>query len=131
IGKHARRRRPVSADITRPAIHCRLSCTELGRATHVFPGGSGLLHGVGPGELAPEPARRSWLRAVRFGAGAGVGPLADVAGFARGAVYRSEEHTSELQSRFDLVCRLLLEKKKVSLFLSVGRVLQRGCIIAR
>src|SRR5699024_11541003 len=29
-----------------------------------------------------------------------------------GAVARSEEHTSELQSRFDLVCRLLLEKKK-------------------
>src|SRR5207249_12064041 len=28
------------------------------------------------------------------------------------AVPRSEEHTSELQSRFDLVCRLLLEKKK-------------------
>src|SRR5207249_6963686 len=26
-------------------------------------------------------------------------------------VVRSEEHTSELQSRFDLVCRLLLEKK--------------------
>src|SRR5699024_11828604 len=25
---------------------------------------------------------------------------------------RSEEHTSELQSRFDLVCRLLLEKKR-------------------
>src|SRR5207253_9437267 len=28
------------------------------------------------------------------------------------AVYRSEEHTSELQSRGHLVCRLLLEKKK-------------------
>src|SRR5438067_6648401 len=28
---------------------------------------------------------------------------------------RSEEHTSELQSRFDLVCRLLLEKKKISM----------------
>src|SRR5579885_864819 len=28
-------------------------------------------------------------------------------------VKRSEEHTSELQSRFDLVCRLLLEKKKL------------------
>src|SRR5207249_11263948 len=27
------------------------------------------------------------------------------------ATFRSEEHTSELQSRFDLVCRLLLEKK--------------------
>src|SRR2546421_4653507 len=32
-------------------------------------------------------------------------PLADRGG-------RSEEHTSELQSRSDLVCRLLLEKKK-------------------
>src|SRR2546421_883460 len=30
----------------------------------------------------------------------------------RAAQYRSEEHTSELQSRSDLVCRLLLEKKK-------------------
>src|SRR5699024_11479097 len=29
----------------------------------------------------------------------------------RTAGLRSEEHTSELQSRFDLVCRLLLEKK--------------------
>src|SRR5438874_4587394 len=29
---------------------------------------------------------------------------------------RSEEHTSELQSRRDLVCRLLLEKKKVVIF---------------
>src|SRR5699024_11944957 len=29
-----------------------------------------------------------------------------------GYAIRSEEHTSELQSRFDLVCRLLLEKKK-------------------
>src|SRR2546428_1819193 len=30
---------------------------------------------------------------------------------------RSEEHTSELQSRSDLVCRLLLEKKKISIAL--------------
>src|SRR5699024_12682997 len=29
-------------------------------------------------------------------------------------LFRSEEHTSELQSRFDLVCRLLLEKKNKS-----------------
>src|SRR5256884_1075911 len=28
-------------------------------------------------------------------------------------VFRSEEHTSELQSRLHLVCRLLLEKKKI------------------
>src|SRR5699024_11793474 len=30
---------------------------------------------------------------------------------------RSEEHTSELQSRFDLVCRLLLEKKNYTLII--------------
>src|SRR5438067_5638878 len=30
---------------------------------------------------------------------------------------RSEEHTSELQSRFDLVCRLLLEKKKLTRYI--------------
>src|SRR5207249_6835176 len=36
-------------------------------------------------------------------------PLGDVP---PSAWKRSEEHTSELQSRFDLVCRLLLEKKK-------------------
>src|SRR5260221_8814672 len=30
----------------------------------------------------------------------------------RGFILRSEEHTSELQSHSDLVCRLLLEKKK-------------------
>src|SRR5260221_2839312 len=30
----------------------------------------------------------------------------------RGWIWRSEEHTSELQSHSDLVCRLLLEKKK-------------------
>src|SRR5699024_5290689 len=33
-------------------------------------------------------------------------------------IIRSEEHTSELQSRFDLVCRLLLEKKKVFLLIT-------------
>src|SRR5437667_4608907 len=36
----------------------------------------------------------------------------DQDGFRRGASFRSEEHTSELQSHHDLVCRLLLEKKK-------------------
>src|SRR2546428_5579665 len=49
----------------------------------------------------------------------------------RTGVLRSEEHTSELQSRSDLVCRLLLEKKKcsseeiqdwITLFRSDGRL---------
>src|SRR3712207_7030414 len=35
---------------------------------------------------------------------------------------RSEEHTSELQSRQYLVCRLLLEKKKTSLILMNSRI---------
>src|SRR5437868_10344325 len=37
---------------------------------------------------------------------------------------RSEEHTSELQSRFDLVCRLLLEKK--NLLLDYRTVMMQG-----
>src|SRR5438874_10268766 len=41
---------------------------------------------------------------------------------------RSEEHTSELQSRRDLVCRLLLEKKKESRQ-KVSRLLARGAEI--
>src|SRR5687768_18331749 len=61
---------------------------------------------------------------LRVGAAVGVGPDADeraaalvgaqvdvlVVDTAHG--HRSEEHTSELQSRLHLVCRLLLEKKK-------------------
>src|SRR5438874_3950867 len=43
----------------------------------------------------------------------------------RGALRRSEEHTSELQSRRDLVCRLLLEKKKSS-FAAGFRVLRHA-----
>src|SRR2546422_1954325 len=35
---------------------------------------------------------------------------------------RSEEHTSELQSRLHLVCRLLLEKKKKRHAITVGRL---------
>src|SRR3989442_3291206 len=39
----------------------------------------------------------------------------------RGGTPRSEEHTSELQSRPHLVCRLLLEKKKKKMLTSVYR----------
>src|SRR2546429_2166495 len=39
---------------------------------------------------------------------------------------RSEEHTSELQSRLHLVCRLLLEKKKKQVNLNFGRVSRSG-----
>src|SRR2546422_10482503 len=73
----------------------------------------------GPGRRGPGPRPLPELPA------GGVSPGADgrstgspvVLGDVRGAgsfliAYRSEEHTSELQSRLHLVCRLLLEKKK-------------------
>src|SRR5260221_10184064 len=40
--------------------------------------------------------------------------------FQCGAAARSEEHTSELQSHSDLVCRLLLEKKKINIPQTLG-----------
>src|SRR5207249_6607844 len=77
-------------------------------------GGRGVLHGAvrlharrvpGTGGLARG---RRLVRALRS-------PLRS-----RGAeVNRSEEHTSELQSRFDLVCRLLLEKKNIHVALLI------------
>src|SRR3989449_5965039 len=45
------------------------------------------------------------------------GTLASVVGILVDRVGRSEEHTSELQSRLHLVCRLLLEKKKKTISL--------------
>src|SRR3989442_4160530 len=57
-------------------------------------------HG-GEGESARD---RHWARPARCG------PVAQLAG--RAQCRRSEEHTSELQSRPHIVCRLLLEKKK-------------------
>src|SRR2546422_4839934 len=51
------------------------------------------------------PGRRSWRHYA--GAPRPVNPR-----YATLGAHRSEEHTSELQSRLHLVCRLLLEKKK-------------------
>src|SRR5206468_12455551 len=44
----------------------------------------------------------------------------------RELLIRSEEHTSELQSRSDLVCRLLLEKKKTTRENRGGQITKRG-----
>src|SRR2546422_3975201 len=46
--------------------------------------------------------------------------------YAAGATGRSEEHTSELQSRLHLVCRLLLEKKKKKNKKVILRRIKRG-----
>src|SRR5438445_9786716 len=47
-------------------------------------------------------------------------PSAPVSRSARRSAFRSEEHTSELQSRQYLVCRLLLEKKKKTIISRSG-----------
>src|SRR5690349_24044594 len=44
---------------------------------------------------------------------------------------RSEEHTSELQSRRDLVCRLLLEKKKKKILTFTSLPLRRDVVMIR
>src|SRR2546421_8146990 len=54
-------------------------------------------------------SRRDQINAVLGAVNGYLFGMRDARGF---AFNRSEEHTSELQSRSDLVCRLLLEKKK-------------------
>src|SRR2546429_6873569 len=56
--------------------------------------------------LTPTRASRTWPSACAW--------KVKVSCDGRSACGRSEEHTSELQSRLHLVCRLLLEKKKKS-----------------
>src|SRR2546429_5221430 len=45
-----------------------------------------------------------------------------------GQTIRSEEHTSELQSRLHLVCRLLLEKKKTTININDVELLMHNCL---
>src|SRR5687768_6600875 len=67
------------------------------------------------GEDAPPTARRSLqshVARLRAALGGDDGPLSSQSpGYVLAIDERSEEHTSELQSRLHLVCRLLLEKK--------------------
>src|SRR5207253_3702019 len=87
------------------------------RALHSFPTrrSSDLIRRLVAGELAAADAP---LAAAVAGAQAGdadllsLDDLAARVGVPAPLLDRSEEHTSELQSRGHLVCRLLLEKKK-------------------
>src|SRR5690606_41507123 len=85
----------------------RSKSTTVGHAREVWPSAVRTASGVsGPGGPTDRPAERSVERDAEFG-GEGLDHVlhADL-------VARSEEHTSELQSRENLVCRLLLENKK-------------------
>src|SRR3712207_8731981 len=72
--------------------------------------------GEGPRRGAAAPGRRPQSREARRAVPARVlgrhAPARDDRHGDRKLAFRSEEHTSELQSRQYLVCRLLLEKKK-------------------
>src|SRR5436190_11965591 len=70
-----------------------------------------VVDGVRAGEPALAPGARAGAAGIDVPA-AGAGAVVAGATGPAGAVRRSEEHTSELQSHSDLVCRLLLEKKK-------------------
>src|SRR5699024_12140016 len=71
----------------------------------------------------PRPVRPAAPPDLRRGRPGAVGPLAGRRAAATrdrlAQRARSEEHTSELQSRFDLVCRLLLEKKNTKTILCI------------
>src|SRR3712207_7901056 len=83
--------------IRRPPRSTLFPYTTLFRSGAGLPRGRGLRRGGGPARRRQEPGgvhpEHGLLRVGRLGP-------------------RSEEHTSELQSRQYLVCRLLLEKKK-------------------
>src|SRR2546422_10970150 len=88
--------------IRRPPRSTLFPYTTLFRSRHLRPGRPG---GVPP--AAGDGDRGAGARPRRPARGAGGGAVP-----AERRRVRSEEHTSELQSRLHLVCRLLLEKKK-------------------
>src|SRR5260370_19824547 len=72
-----------------------------------------LFRSYGTGSPTPGDADRA-VRRQRAGRAGSSGRAAPGRGRGCACKSRSEEHTSELQSHLNLVCRLLLEKKKRS-----------------
>src|SRR5699024_12823344 len=87
-----------SSDLDLPTFYARLALDPevIGQFNHPSPNGKGNFDGFT--HLTREADERM--------------SLFEHKGASYDGQWRSEEHTSELQSRFDLVCRLLLEKKK-------------------
>src|SRR2546429_6370721 len=81
----------------------------LSRPAHQQPAGRSAL---GSHALRIAISRCSQMLHRRDKIRKGVALHQHLAGVVPGLTQRSEEHTSELQSRLHLVCRLLLEKKK-------------------
>src|SRR2546429_3362240 len=86
------------------------------------------LHEAGQRQQAQQAARIRWEHGAEIGY---LGrPLQLCLTGGETQPLRSEEHTSELQSRLHLVCRLLLEKKKniMSLTHTLGSYKPMGCV---
>src|SRR5256886_15652933 len=102
----------------------RVSNSTLGRGVAALEGGLGMILANVRGRLRIQDFRLVALALARGDAGRrdryervlleqGPDPLLDEPGLLEALLaVRSEEHTSELQSQSNLVCRLLLEKKK-------------------
>src|SRR5947209_10887918 len=98
--------------IPRPPRSTLFPYTTLFRSHHPLTSPSSTRsESLRPRKNAAIPDRRRFLQTSVL-AGAGTALLPALAAAREGGRYRSEEHTSELQSRQYLVCRLLLEKKK-------------------
>src|SRR2546426_1658549 len=87
--------------IRRPPRSTLFPYTTLFRSD-IVPVATFLLHG-GAAKLEWSPVDPAWQT---------LGVIGERLGLVWGGRWRSEEHTSELQSPCNLVCRLLLEKKK-------------------
>src|SRR2546422_5233764 len=102
------------------SLLAHLGSSVVPRSVFLTHAAAGLRTGVRPGarrrilQRAPGTPRRVPGRALAQGRAA-----LPAAHRGSEAKTRSEEHTSELQSRLHLVCRLLLEKKKVIALLLV------------
>src|SRR2546430_8544337 len=100
--------------IRRPPRSTLFPYPTLSRSSRGDPPG----RGTGLGQLGKRAGRRG-AETRPGGTGSPGTGVQDAAGLdgtgSRGTGRRSEEHTSELQSQSNLVCRLLLEKKKKNL----------------
>src|SRR5690625_6761309 len=95
-------------DRTHPSRHGRAAGDTQGRHAARLPNvqeGCGSFWARAPTHSPCFPGAQVSVKAVQKTGRSGMGTW-------RNAMVRSEEHTSELQSRGHLVCRLLLEKKK-------------------
>src|SRR5690606_40612482 len=88
--------------------------TTLFRSFLLQGAGQGFGVRVGVADQQAAPAAAHALRLRLFDAVLGQVRLQALVGGRLAALQRSEEHTSELQSRENLVCRLLLEKKNTT-----------------